>query len=102
MAPSPHSSSARSTRKSGAASRRSASKEPGLLGEEDLMDAADALEPGSSAAMLLWEDIWAAELANALRAAGGELVTIGRIPHDVVMEAREALLAAAADSTQEG
>ena len=31
----------------------------GLLGEEDLMDAADALEPGSSAAMLLWEDIWA-------------------------------------------
>jgi hypothetical protein len=73
----------------------------GLLGEEDLMDAAEYLEPGSSAAMLLWEDVWAAELAGALRGAGGELVTIGRIPHDVVMEAREALMAAA-DTTQEG
>jgi hypothetical protein len=73
----------------------------GLLGEEDLMDAADELEPGSSAAMLLWEDIWAAELASAMRGAGGELVAIGRIPHDVVMEAREALLSAA-NTTQEG
>ncbi len=66
------------------------------------MDAADALEPGSSAAMLLWEDVWAGELASALRGAGGELVAIGRIPHDVVMEAREALVAAGADTTQEG
>jgi uncharacterized membrane protein len=74
----------------------------GLLGEEDLMDAAEDLEPGSSAAMLLWEDIWAAELASAMRGAGGELVAIGRIPHDVVMEAREALLSAAANTTQEG
>ena len=60
----------------------------GLLGEEDLIDAAEDLEPGSSAAMLLWEDVWAAELASALRGAGGELVTIGRIPHDVVTEVR--------------
>jgi hypothetical protein len=51
--------------------------------------------------MLLWEDIWAAELASAMRGAGGELVAIGRIPHDVVMEAREALLTAAT-TTQEG
>src|SRR6476469_6365581 len=58
-----------------------------VIGEEDLMDAAEDLEPGSSAAMLLWEDIWAAELASAMRGAGGELVAIGRIPHDVVMEA---------------
>jgi len=43
----------------------------GLLGEEDLMDAAEDLEPGSSAAMLLWEDVWAAELASAMRDAGG-------------------------------
>ena len=48
------------------------------------MDAAEDLEPGSSAAMLLWEDVWAAELAAAMRGAGGELVAIGRIPHDVV------------------
>ena len=72
-----------------------------LLGEEDLMDAAADLEPRSSAAMLLWEDIWAAELATALRGAGGELVAIGRIPHEVVMDAREALLTAAT-TTQEG
>src|SRR4029453_2540661 len=70
------------------------------IDEEDLMDAAEALEPDSSAAMLLWEDIWAAELASALRGAGGELVAIGRIPHDVVTEAREALLTAA-NTTQE-
>ena len=73
----------------------------GLLGEEDLMDAAEDLEPGSSAAMLLWEDVWAAELASAMRGAGGELVAIGRIPHDVVMDAREALLTAAT-TKQEG
>ena len=73
----------------------------GLLGEEDLIDAANDLEPGSSAAMLLWEDIWAAELAGALRGAGGELVAIGRIPHEVVMDAREALLSAA-NNSQEG
>jgi uncharacterized membrane protein len=67
----------------------------GLLSEDDLMDAAANLEPDSSAAMLLWEDVWAAELAQALRDAGGELVAIGRIPHDAVQEAREFALAAA-------
>jgi hypothetical protein len=67
----------------------------GLLGEEDLMDAAAGLEPNSSAALLLWEDIWAAELADSLRNAGGELVAIGRISHEAVMEAREFVLAAA-------
>jgi hypothetical protein len=72
----------------------------GLLGEEDLLDAGAALEPNSSAAMLLWEDVWAAELAATLRGAGGELVVIGRIPHDVVMEAREQLLAAAATTEE--
>jgi Family of unknown function (DUF6325) len=72
----------------------------GLLGEEDLMDAAAELEPNSSAAMLLWEDVWAAELAATLRGAGGELLAIGRIPHDVVMDAREQLLAAAATTEE--
>jgi uncharacterized membrane protein len=72
----------------------------GFLGEDDLMDAAADLEPGSSAALLLWEDIWAAELTDALRRAGGEVVALGRIPHDAVMEAREYVLSAAA-TTQE-
>ena len=73
----------------------------GFLGEEDLMDAAAELEPNSSAAMLLWEDVWAAELADALRGAGGELVALGRLPHDAVMEAREYVLSAANATTQE-
>ena len=71
----------------------------GFLGEEDLMDAAAELEPNSSAAMLLWEDVWATELADALRGAGGELVALGRLPHDAVMEAREYVLSAAANAT---
>jgi hypothetical protein len=73
----------------------------GFLGEEDMMDAAADLEPNSSAALLLWEDIWAAELADALRGAGGELVALGRIPHDAVMEAREYVLSAAANTPTE-
>ena len=60
------------------------------------MDAAAELEPNSSAAMLLWEDVWATELVAALRGAGGELVALGRLPHDAVMEAREYALSAAA------
>ena len=68
----------------------------GFLGEEDMMDAGEALEPNCSAALLLWEDVWAAELAKAIRGAGGELVALGRIPHDAVMEAREYVLSAAA------
>src|SRR3954468_12974682 len=73
----------------------------GLLGEEDLMDAAESLEPNSSAAMLLWEDVWAAELAETLRGAGGGIVALSRLPHDVVMDAREYVLTDAAN-TQEG
>ena len=73
----------------------------GFLGEEDLMDAGALLEPNSSAAMLLWEDVWAAEFAAALRNAGGELLALERIPHDVVMEAREYVLSAASSTKQE-
>jgi hypothetical protein len=65
------------------------------------MDAAEELEPNCSAALLLWEDVWATELTNALRGAGGELVALGRIPHDAVMEAREFVLSAAADTTKQ-
>jgi len=72
----------------------------GFLGEEDLIDAAEHLEPNSSAAMLLWEDLWAAELADALRGAGGELVALGRLPHDAVMDAREYVLSAANEAQE--
>jgi uncharacterized membrane protein len=68
----------------------------GLLSEDDLRDAGAGLEPGSSAALLLWEDVWASTLTQKIRDAGGELVAIGRIPHDAVVEAREYALSAAA------
>jgi hypothetical protein len=61
----------------------------GLLSDDDLMDAADGLEPDSSAAMIVWENVWARKVAQAMRDAGGELVAFERLPHDVVQAARE-------------
>ena len=52
----------------------------GLLGEDDLQEAAAALDPGTSAAVLVWENRWAAPVAKALRRSGGQLVASGRIP----------------------
>ncbi len=60
----------------------------GLFNDDDLVAAAEELEPNSSAALLVWEDLWAARLADAMRNAGGELFDLGRIPHEVVMAAR--------------
>jgi hypothetical protein len=68
----------------------------GLFNEEDLQLAAESLPPNSSAALLLWENVWATELAQAIRNAEGEILQLQRIPHDVVVEARE--LAKAAES----
>ena len=67
----------------------------GLFSDEDLVGAADALEPNSSAALLIWENVWARKVAQAMRDAGGVLVAFERIPHDVVQEARELALEAA-------
>jgi Family of unknown function (DUF6325) len=61
----------------------------GLLNEDDLLGAAETLDPGSSAALLVWENVWARPVAAAMRDAGGELVDYDRIPHEVVMAARE-------------
>ena len=61
----------------------------GLFNDDDLLAAAEELEPNSSAALLVWEDLWAARLADSIRGAGGELFDLGRIPHEVVMAARE-------------
>ena len=61
----------------------------GLLNEDDLMDAAEGLEPNSSAALLVWENVWARNVTQAMRDAGGELVAFERLPHDVVQAARE-------------
>ena len=67
----------------------------GLLSEADLEAVAEALEPGTTAAALLFEHVWATRFADAVRAANGELVLAERIPHAVVAEARASLLAAA-------
>jgi hypothetical protein len=65
----------------------------GLFNEDDLMAAAEELEPDSSAALLVWEDVWARDVAQAMRDAGGELFDFGRLPHDVVQAARDYALA---------
>ena len=61
----------------------------GLLNEDDLAAAAEELEPNSSAALLVWENVWAREVAQAMRNAGGELLDFDRLPHDVVQAARD-------------
>jgi uncharacterized membrane protein len=61
----------------------------GLLNEDDLMDVAAALEPNSSAAMLVFENVWARKTAQAMRDAGGILLAFERLPHEVVQAARE-------------
>jgi hypothetical protein len=63
----------------------------GLLDQSDVDDASDVLEPGSSAAILVYENAWAAPLAGALRRSGAELIARGAVP----MDALEASLAAA-------
>jgi uncharacterized membrane protein len=59
----------------------------GLLNDDDLADIADALEPNSSAAILVWEDLWAKRFADAVVGSGGVLVDIARIPRDIVQAA---------------
>ena len=58
-----------------------------LLNEEDLMLIADQLKPGSSAAVLIWENLWARRFADTLREAGGVLVDSDRIPYELVQAA---------------
>src|SRR4051794_11551939 len=62
----------------------------GLLSQEDLDEAAAALAPGTSAAVLVWENRWAAPVAVALRRSGGQLVASGRIEIQAILAALEA------------
>ena len=62
----------------------------GLLGQDDLEEAAAALEPGNSAGVLIYENLWAAPFAAALHRGGAELVASGRIPAPVVLAALDA------------
>ncbi len=61
-----------------------------LLSEEDVTSLAAAIESGSSAAVLVWENTWAAPFASAVRRSGGQLVASGRIPIQAMLAAVEA------------
>jgi Family of unknown function (DUF6325) len=66
----------------------------GLLSEDDAGEAANALEPGTSAALLVYENLWAAPFASAVRSSGGQLVASGRIPVQDLIDALDAAEAA--------
>ena len=55
-----------------------------LLGQEDIEDIGAALDPNSTAGLMIWENVWAARFAQSLRAADGILIANGRIPAALV------------------
>jgi hypothetical protein len=62
----------------------------GLIGEDEIQDAGTVLEPGSSAGILVYENVWAGPFAAALRRGGGQLVATGRIPIQALLASAEA------------
>jgi len=62
----------------------------GLLGDEDVEEAGGVLAPGTSAALLVFENTWAAPFVAAVRRSGGELVASGRIPAEDLLAALDA------------
>jgi hypothetical protein len=60
-----------------------------VLSEEDIVSAAEALEPGSTAGLLVYENLWAAPFASAVRRSGGQLVADGRIPVQALLAVLE-------------
>jgi len=63
----------------------------GLLGDDDLRQAADAMEPGTVAALIVYENSWAIPFVAAARDAGGQLIASARIPAQDVMDALDAV-----------
>jgi hypothetical protein len=61
-----------------------------LLAEEDVEHLAAAMEPGSTAGVLIWENLWAAPFASAARRSGGQLIANGRIPIQAIIASIEA------------
>jgi len=62
----------------------------GLLGRDDIDEVASALQPGSAGATLVYENLWAAPLARALRRNGAQLVAGGRIPIQAILASLDA------------
>ena len=61
-----------------------------LLAEDDIENLAAAMEPGSTAGVLIWENLWAAPFASAARRSGGQLIANGRIPIQAIIASLEA------------
>ena len=61
-----------------------------LLAEEDVAHLAAAMDPGTTAGVLVWENVWAAPFASAARRAGGQLIASGRIPIQAILASLEA------------
>ncbi len=68
-----------------------AGAQSGLLGDDDISEAGAALEPGTVAALIVYENTWAVPFVAAVRDSGGELVASARIPASDVMEALDSL-----------
>ena len=66
-----------------------------LLAADDVEDLAAAMEPGSTAGVLIWENLWAAPFASAARRSGGQLIANGRIPIQAIIASVEADLVGA-------
>ena len=71
-----------------------------MLAEEDVVHLAAAMEPGSTAGVLIWENLWAAPFASAARRSGGQLIANGRIPIQAILAAIEADEADEATNTE--
>ena len=63
----------------------------GLLGDDDVAEAASAMEPGTVAVLIVYENAWAAPFVAAARRAGGELVASDRIPAQDILDALDSL-----------
>ena len=68
-----------------------------LLAADDVVNLAAAMEPGSTAGVLIWENLWAAPFASAARRSGGQLIANGRIPIQAIIASIEADEAAATE-----
>jgi len=63
----------------------------GLFNDEDIALAAERLEPGTAAALLVWEDLWATKFSDAVRANGGQFIAGERIPPSAIEQAASAV-----------
>jgi len=64
----------------------------GLLTDDDIREVGESLDPDTSIALIVWENVWARKVTQAIRDAGGVALAFERVPHEVVQAAREAAL----------